>query len=258
MVGSCRTCDRCLAGLEQFCRKDYVRTYGGVGPDGDITAGGYSEQIVVDEHFVVRIPDGLPLTAAAPLMCAGITMYSPLRHWQAGPGKDVAIVGFGGLGHVGVQLSRALGARTTVLDLSLDKEKDGLRLGADAYRAVADASAFNELRESFDLIISTVGSGMDIGAYLGLLKLDGTLVQLAASPQPLSVPGAALRVARRSLAGTRIGGMAETQEALNFCAENGVTAEVEVIDADYLDEAFQRVLAGDVRFRFVIDIATLN
>jgi uncharacterized zinc-type alcohol dehydrogenase-like protein len=185
-------------------------------------------------------------------------MYSPLRHWNAGPEKHVAIVGFGGLGHVGVQLSRAMGAHTTVLDLSLDKASDGLRLGADEYHAVADPTAFKKLEDSFDLIVSTVPSSLDVAAYLGLLKLDGTLVQLGASAEPLSVPAGALRLARRSLAGTRIGGMAETQEAIDFCAEHGIVAEVEVIDAEYLDEAFERVLAGDVRFRFVIDLATLE
>jgi uncharacterized zinc-type alcohol dehydrogenase-like protein len=257
MVGSCGRCDRCAVHLEQFCREDYVRTYGGLDHDGSPTAGGYSERIVVEQNFVVAIPDVLPLESAAPLMCAGITMYSPLRHWQAGPGKHVAIVGFGGLGHVGVQLAKAMGAHTTVLDLSLDKEGDGLRLGADEYHAVAEASAFKRLEDSFDLIISTVPARLDMLAYLNTLKLDGTMVQLGASTEPLSVPAGALRAGRRSVAGTRIGGMAETQEAIDFCAQHGVTAEVEVIPADYLDRAYERVLAGDVRFRFVLDIATL-
>lgn len=258
MVDSCRTCDRCVVGLEQFCREGYVRTYGAIGRDGETTQGGYSTSIVVNEDFVVSIPDSLSLESAAPLMCAGITLYSPLRTWGAGPGKKVAIVGFGGLGHVGVQLSKAMGAHTSVLDLSDEKREDGLRLGADEYYATADPSALTALADSFDLIVSTVPANLDYTAYLRLLKLDGTLVQLGAATQPLSIPAAVLREARRSVAGTRIGGMPETQEAIDFCGEHGIGAEVEVISADELDTAYERVLAGDVRFRFVIDMSTLK
>jgi uncharacterized zinc-type alcohol dehydrogenase-like protein len=258
MVDSCRECDRCRAGLHQFCRQGYVGTYSALGRDGQPTQGGYSEKIVVDEDFVVSIPEALSLHSAAPLLCAGITMYSPLQHWNAGPGKRVAIVGFGGLGHVGVQISKAMGAHTSVLDLSEEKREDGLRLGADGYYATGDADTFKTLAESFDLIVSTVPANLDLGAYLSLLQLDGTMVYLGAPERPLTVPADPLRQRRRSIAGTRIGGMAETQEAIAFCAMHGIGARVEVIDADYIDEAFERVQAGDVRFRFVIDISTLS
>ena len=257
MVDSCRTCANCKVGLEQYCSGKRVLAYNSIGYDGQATQGGYSEKIVVDQAFVVRIPASIALDNAAPLLCAGITMYSPLRHWRAGPGKRVAIVGFGGLGHVGVQMARAFGAHTTVLELSLAKRDDALRLGADDYR-IADPETFAALASSFDLILSTVPVNVDLGAYLGLLALDGTLVNLAVPEQPLSIPAAALLANRRSIAGTRSGGIAETQEMLDFCAQHGIGAEVEVIDADRIDEAYGRLLAGDVRFRFVIDNSTFE
>ncbi len=194
---------------------------------------------------------------AAPLFCAGITLYSPLRHWNAGPGKRVAIIGFGGLGHVGVQISKALGAHTTVLDLSPAKRDDALRLGADEYRIASDAATFTDLANSFDLIISTVPANVDVDAYLGLLARDGTLVNLSIPQKPLSISAASLLANRRSIAGTRSGGLPETQEMIDFCAEHGIGAEVEVIDADQIDEAYERLLAGDVRYRFVIDVSTM-
>jgi alcohol dehydrogenase (NADP+) len=260
MVDSCRVCKSCLACLEQYCRQGHIRTYGASDRDGRPTLGGYSQKIVVDEAFAVGIPESLPLRNAAPLLCAGITTYSPLRHWKAGVGKRVAIVGFGGLGHVGVQLSHALGAHTTVLELSMGKRDDGLRLGADAYRATTDPHTFKELAESFDLIISTVPANLDLNAYLGLLALDGTMVivGVGVGGSPLNLPQFALLHNRRSVAGTLIGGMRETQEMIDFCAEHGIGAEVEVIDADQIDAAYDRVVAGDVRFCFVIDISTME
>lgn len=257
MVDSCRKCSNCRAGQEQHCRGGRIMTYNSTGRDGDPTYGGYSEKIVVDEAFAVRIPESIPLQAAAPLLCAGITTYSPLRRWSAGPGKQVAILGFGGLGHVGVQIAKALGARTTVLDLSLDKRDDGLRLGASDYRATTDPGTFTDLAESLDLIVSTVPGSIDPNAYLGLLALDGVLVTIGIAQKPLSIDPFSLIVNGRAVAGSRIGGLAETQEMLDFCGEHGIGAQVEVIDADRIDEAFDRVVAGDVRFRFVIDISTM-
>lgn len=256
MVDSCRECEDCHAGLEQYCA-GRVLTYGSIGRDGQRTYGGYSEKIVVDERFAVRIPASMALQNAAPLFCAGITLYSPLRHWKAGPGKRVAIVGFGGLGHVGVQISKALGAHTTMLDLSPAKRDDALRLGADEYRNASDAATFADLANSFDLIISTVPANVDVDAYLGLLARDGTLVNLSIPQKPLSISAASLLANRRSIAGTRSGGLPETQEMIDFCAEHGIGAEVEVIDADQIDEAYERLLAGDVRYRFVIDVSTM-
>lgn len=256
MVDSCRRCDHCQAGLEQYCSGKRVLTYNSLGFDGQPTYGGYSQQIVVDERFVVRIPSGIPLQNAAPLLCAGITLYSPLRHWRAGPGTRVAVIGLGGLGHMGVQMARALGCRVTVLDLDPAKRDDALRLGANDFH-LASPQAYQDLVRRFDLVISTVPARLDFEACLGLLDLDGTLVQLAAPKEPLAIPAAALLMNRRSVAGTRSGGLAETQEMLDFCAAHGIGAQVEVIHADAIDDAYRRLEAGDVRFRFVIDNQTL-
>lgn len=258
MVDSCRRCASCLAGLEQYCSGRRVLTYNSLDHNGETTYGGYSERIVVDENYVIRIPDGMPLSRAAPLFCAGITLYSPLRHWQAGPGKRVAIVGFGGLGHVGVQIAHALGAHTTVLDLSAEKREDALRMGADAYVVSSEPGAIAALAGSFDLIISTVPANVDIDAFLAMLAVDGTLVTLAIPEKPLTCSAASLLANRRSIAGTRSGGIAETQEMIDFCAAHGIGAEVEVIDADAIDAAYQRLERGDVRYRFVIDVATMG
>jgi uncharacterized zinc-type alcohol dehydrogenase-like protein len=257
-VDSCRECSSCLAGLEQYCTGGgMVGTYNGVGRDGQPTQGGYSGAIVVDESYVLRIPDGLPLDAAAPLLCAGITLYSPLRHWNAGPGKRVAVIGLGGLGHMGVKLGHAMGAEVTVLSQSLKKMEDGLRLGASHYYATSDRDTFKKLRNSFDLILNTVSVNLDLAAYLKLLDVDGTMVELGIPEHPMEVPAFALALMRRSLTGSNIGGIAETQEMLNFCAEHGVTPEIEVIQPDYVNEAYERVLASDVRYRFVIDTSGL-
>lgn len=257
MVDACRTCESCLAGLEQYCSGGRTLAYNSIGRDGQPTHGGYSEKIVVDEAFVVRVPEGIPLQNAAPLLCAGITMYSPLRHWKAGPGKRVGILGFGGLGHVGVQMAHAMGAHTTVFDLAPVKREDALRLGADDFRVSADVQALADLANSLDLIICTVPANIDLDAYLGLLGRDGTFVNLAVTQKPLAVSAVSLLTNRRSIAGTRSGGLLETQEMLDFCATHRIGALVEEIHADRIDEAYQRLLAGDVRFRFVIDNRTL-
>ena len=258
-VDSCRECAQCRAGEEQYCTNPgMVGTYNGVGRDGQPTQGGYSGAIVVDENYVLRIPDSLPLDAAAPLLCAGITLYSPLRHWNAGPGTRVAVVGLGGLGHMGVKLAHAMGATVTVLSQSLKKMEDGLRLGADEYYATSDPETFEKLAGSFDLILNTVSATLDLSDYLGLLKLDGTLVELGMPDQPMTVPAPALIFGRRRLAGSLIGGIAETQEMLDFCAEHDVRPEIEVIAPDYINNAYERMLASDVRYRFVIDTQSLR
>ncbi|MGW2820669.1 NAD(P)-dependent alcohol dehydrogenase [Streptomyces sp. NPDC001443] len=257
MVDSCRECDNCKAGLEQYCTNGATMTYNGVGRDGEPTYGGYSEKVVVDENYVVRIPDGLKLDEAAPLLCAGITLYSPLRHWNAGPGKKVAILGMGGLGHMGVKIAHALGAEVTVLSQSLRKQEDGLKLGADHYYATSDPKTFEELRGSFDLIVSTVSAPLDFGLYLSLLKSDGALVNVGAPEEPISLNLFSLIGGRKTLAGSSIGGIRETQEMLDFCAEHGFGAEIELVRADEINEAYERVLASDVRYRFVIDVATI-
>ncbi|RZS90926.1 putative zinc-type alcohol dehydrogenase-like protein [Motilibacter rhizosphaerae] len=257
MVDSCRECANCQQGLEQYCLNGNIGTYASTGRDGKPTAGGYSASIVVTEDFALKIPDALSLDVAAPLLCAGITLYSPLHHWGAGPGKEVAIVGLGGLGHMGVQIAAALGARVTVLSQSLKKQEDGLRLGASAYYATSDPDTFEALKGSFDLIVNTVSAPLPMDDYLGLLRTNGVMVQVGAPPEPVSVSLGSLMGGRRSLAGSGIGGIPETQEMLDFCAEHGLGAQVEVIPADRIPEAWDRVVASDVRYRFVIDAKTL-
>jgi uncharacterized zinc-type alcohol dehydrogenase-like protein len=257
MVNSCGQCSSCKAGLEQYCKRGATFTYNSVDKDGTPTLGGYSQAIVVDENFVLRIPDSLPLDKAAPLLCAGVTLFSPLRHWKAGPGTRLAIIGLGGLGHIGVKLAAAMGAEVSVLSQSLKKMEDGLRLGASNYYATADPDTFKKLRDSFDLILNTVSVNLNLNDYVSLLDVDGTLVELGIPEHPMEVGAFPLALARRSLSGSNIGGIAETQEMLDFCAEHDVTPEIEVIAADYINEAYERVLASDVRYRFVIDISTL-
>ena len=258
MVNSCRECASCRDGNEQYCLNGGVATYGSVDRDGTVTQGGYSTHVVVDRDFVVRVPESIDLAAAAPLLCAGITTYSPLRRWGAGPGKKVAIVGLGGLGHMAVKIAHAMGAEVTVLSQSLKKQEDGLRLGADHYYATSDPDTFEQLAGLFDLIINTVSAPIDVDAYLGLLGVDGTLVNVGAPPEPMSLNVFALIGRRRSYAGSMIGGIAETQEMLDFCAEHGIASEIELIPASQINEAYERVLASDVRYRFVIDTATLG
>jgi uncharacterized zinc-type alcohol dehydrogenase-like protein len=258
MVNSCGECANCRNGDEQYCLEGMVPTYAGTDRDGTTTQGGYSTHVVVDADFVLSVPEGIDSAAAAPLLCAGITTYSPLRRWGAGPGKKVAIVGLGGLGHMGVKLAHAMGAEVTVLSQSLKKQEDGLRLGADHYHATSDPDTFEQLAGQFDLIVNTVSAKIDVDAYLGLLAVDGTLVNVGAPPEPLSLNVFSLIGARRSYAGSMIGGIAETQEMLDFCAEQELGADIELISADRINDAYERVLASDVRYRFVIDTATLG
>ena len=258
MVDSCGECRYCQAGEEQFCVKGNIGTYAATGKDGQPTQGGYSTHIVVTQDFVLHIPDNLALDVAAPLLCAGVTTYSPLNRWGACPGKKVAVVGLGGLGHMGVQIAHAMGAEVTVLSQSLKKQEDGLRLGADHYYATSDPATFEKLAGSFDLVLNTVSARIDVDAYLSLLAVDGALVNVGAPPEPLSVNVFSLIMGRRSFAGSMIGGIRETQEMLDFCAEHQLGAEIEVIAADQINEAYERVLASDVRYRFVIDASTLS
>lgn len=259
LVDSCRSCEPCKKGLEQFCQSGMVGTYNAMERDGVTpTYGGYSKQIVVDEDFVLRIPDNLPLDGAAPLLCAGITTYSPLRHWNVGPGKNVAVVGLGGLGHMGVKIAHALGAHVTVLSQSTKKEQDAKRLGADAYYATSEKATFKTLYGRFDTILDTVSAQHDINQYLPLLKTDGTLVLVGAPPEPVAVSSFNLIFGRKSFSGSLIGGLPETQEMLDFCAKHSITSEIEVIPIDKVNEAYERMLKGDVRYRFVIDLASLN
>lgn len=257
MVNSCGECSSCAAGNEQYCLAGNTGTYGAVDRDGTITQGGYSTHVVVVEDFVVRIPEGIALDVAAPLLCAGITTYSPLRHWGAGPGTKVAVVGLGGLGHMAVKIAHALGADVTVLSQTLKKKDDALELGADHYYASSDPETFTKLAGSFDLIVNTVSAEIDINAYLQLLVVDGVLVNVGAPAEPLAVQVFSLIMARRTLAGSTIGSIRETQEMLDFCAEHNLGAEIEVISADQINEAYERVLSSDVRYRFVIDVATI-
>ncbi|MEJ8659373.1 MULTISPECIES: NAD(P)-dependent alcohol dehydrogenase [Streptomyces] len=257
MVDSCRECDNCKAGLQQYCTGGSVLTYNALDKNGEPTYGGYSTHIVVDEEFTLRIPDGLSLDVAAPLLCAGITTYSPLRHWNAGPGKKVAVVGLGGLGHMAVKLASSMGAEVTVLSQSLRKKDDGLRLGAENYYATSDEATFEALAGTFDLIINTVSAPLPLDRFLGLLRTDGAMVNVGAPEEPVSLNVFSLIGGRRTLAGSGIGGIPETQEMLDFCAEHGLGAEIELIRADQINEAYERVLRSDVRYRFVIDTATI-
>lgn len=257
MVDSCGECENCRKGEEQYCLNGMVPTYAGVDKYGEPTQGGYSTHIVVKEDFVVKIPDNIELDVAAPLLCAGITTYSPLKRWGTGPGKKVAIVGMGGLGHMAVQIAHAMGAEVTVLSQTLKKKEDGLKLGADHYYATSDPETFEKLAGTFDLILNTVSAKIDLNAYLSLLTLDGTLVNVGAPAEPLSLNVMSLIGQRRSFAGSLIGGIRETQEMLKFCAKHNVVPKIEVISADQIDEAYERVLASNVKYRFVIDTSTM-
>ncbi|MBS1856626.1 MAG: NAD(P)-dependent alcohol dehydrogenase [Acidobacteria bacterium] len=257
-VDSCRKCAQCAGGLEQYCSTGAVWTYNGRDYEGVPTMGGYSDNIVVDENYVLRLPEHLPLDACAPLLCAGITMYSPLRHWRAGKGMRVAIVGLGGLGHMGVKLAHAMGAETTVLSHSLRKQADGRRLGADEFYATSDPETFRKLQRRFDLIINTVSAGIDWNEYLGLLDVNGSMVMVGLPEHPVAVGAFPLVLGRRSLAGSTIGGIRETQEMLDFCGQHNIASDIEVIPIQMVNEAYERVLKSDVRYRFVIDLASLE
>ncbi|MFC5471209.1 NAD(P)-dependent alcohol dehydrogenase [Cohnella suwonensis] len=256
-VDSCGECDYCLCGEEQYCTKGVVLSYNSYDYDGQLTYGGYSQKIVVKEDFVVRIPDRLDLDVASPLLCAGITTYSPLKKWNAGPGRKVAIVGMGGLGHLAVQYAHAMGAEVTVLSQSMNKKNEAFELGADHYFATSDPATFTELANRFDLILNTVSANLDVDAYLSMLGVDGALVNVGAPTASDKYNVFSLLMKRRSIAGSLVGGIQETQEMLDFSAQHGIAPKIEVIRADQVNEAYERVLRSDVRYRFVIDISTL-
>ncbi|MCE1175383.1 MAG: NAD(P)-dependent alcohol dehydrogenase [Propionibacteriales bacterium] len=259
-VDSCGECASCRGGEEQFCQGPggTVMTYNSTGRDGLTTAGGYSTSITVEQDYVCRIPEAIDLASAAPLLCAGITMYAPLRRWGAGPGKRVAIVGMGGLGHMGVQIAAAMGAEVAVISQTRSKEADGLRLGASEYYATSEPDTWKSLRNSFDLIITTVSGALDPAVLLASLTVGGTLVDVGLPEHPVELNLRSLIGGRRNFAGSMIGGIAETQEMLDFCAEHGIGAEVEVISGEDINAAYDRVVASDVRYRFVIDTATFT
>jgi uncharacterized zinc-type alcohol dehydrogenase-like protein len=259
MVDSCRACPSCREGLEQYCESIPTFTYNL--PDkhiGGVTYGGYSRSIVVDEAFVLRLPAGLDPAGAAPLLCAGITTYSPLRHWNVGKGRKVGVVGLGGLGHMGVKFANALGARVVLFTTSAGKTADAARLGAHEVVISKDDAQMQKHAGSFDFILSTVSAEYNVGAYLDLLKRDGTLTQLGAPSKPLPVAIFSLLFKRRRLAGSGIGGIRETQEMLDFCADQGITADIEMIRMQQINEAYDRLLKGDVKYRFVIDMASVK
>ncbi|GFZ79147.1 putative formaldehyde dehydrogenase AdhA [Paenibacillus marchantiophytorum] len=256
-VDSCGECEYCLRGEEQHCSKGCVATYNSLDYEGNPTYGGYSQNIVVTERFVVHIPDRLELDVASPLLCAGITTYSPLKRWKTGPGKKIAILGMGGLGHVAIQFAHAMGAEVTVLSRAKDKENEALSFGADHYFSTIDLETFNTLASRFDLILNTVSAKIDVDSYLSLLRVDGTLINVGAPAEPSQYNVFSLIMSRRSIAGSLVGGLPETQEMLDFAAAHGIAPQIEVIRADQVDEAYERILQSDVRYRFVIDISTL-
>ncbi|HYX38401.1 MAG TPA: NAD(P)-dependent alcohol dehydrogenase [Oligoflexus sp.] len=257
-VDSCRECANCKRDLDQYCLEGNTLTYSSLERDkSSVTQGGYSNVIVVHENYVVRIPNALPLDKAAPLLCAGITLYSPLMHWKAGPGKKVAIMGLGGLGHMGVKIAAALQADVTVLSHSENKREDAMKLGAHHFVGTHYQKVFKDYANTFDLIINTVSADINMNDYFGLLKTDGTLVSVGAPEKPYAISPFPLLMQRRSYAGSAIGSIKETQEMLDFCAKHKITPEIEVITPHSVNEAYERVLKSDVRYRFVMDMARL-
>jgi len=257
-VDSCRTCAACREGLEQYCEAGMLLTYSGRDKDGRPTQGGYSTQIVVDEHYVLRIPSALSPAGAAPLLCAGITTYSPLRHWGVGKYHKLAVVGLGGLGHMAVKIGKALRTEVTVLSTSERKRKDAERLGAFDFALTSQPETFTRLQRHFDFILDTVSAPHNYNAYLNLLKTDGTMILVGAPDKPTPLEPFPLILHRRRIAGSVIGGIRETQEMLDFCATHNIESDIEVIPIQQVNEAYERVLKGDVRFRFVIDLASLK
>ncbi len=260
MVDSCRECQYCKEGLEQYCEPGMTGTYNA--PDvhlpGNPTFGGYSERIVVDENFVLRIPENLDLAAAAPLLCAGITTYSPLNHWNVGPGKKIGVVGIGGLGHMAVKIAKAMGAHVVAFTTSESKFSEAKRLGADEVVLSKDGAQMAAYRGKLDFILDAVAAEHDVNAYLSLLRVDGSLALVGVPEQPLPVAAFSLVSGRKSFSGSMIGGIAETQEMLDFCGKHNITADIEMIDMQNINEAYERMLKGDVKYRFVIDMATLK
>jgi uncharacterized zinc-type alcohol dehydrogenase-like protein len=253
-VDSCRECSSCKAGLEQYCLQGMTGTYNNYERDGKTLAqGGYSDSFVVDQDYAVTIPKNLDMAGVAPLLCAGITLYSPLKNWGAGPGKKVGVIGLGGLGHMGLKFSAALGAHTTVFSHSPNKESDARKMGADDFVVTSNPKDLAKLDKSFDLILNTVSADMNLTPYLQLLKLDGTLVLIGLPMNPYVVNTPALLTQRRSISGSMIGGIKETQEMLNFCGQHNIVSDVEVVDPEYINQAYERTVASDVKYRFVID-----
>ena len=257
-IDSCRTCSNCTAGLQQYCSKGMIGTYNAMEADGKTVAmGGYSDFFVINEDYALKIPANLDLRGVAPLLCAGITLYSPIKHWKTSPGMQVAVMGLGGLGHMGVKFAVAMGAEVTVLSHSPSKEADALAMGAHAFIATNNPDNFKPIQKKFDLILNTISAEIVIDDYLKLLKLDGTLVVVGIPAQPYKINVRNLLSGRRSIAGTMIGGLPEIQEMLDFCGEHNILSDVEVIDANYINEAYVRTVASDVKYRFVIDAATI-
>ncbi|MBX7146330.1 MAG: NAD(P)-dependent alcohol dehydrogenase [Alphaproteobacteria bacterium] len=258
-VDSCRVCSSCQNHLEQYCLNGMSATYNSVERDGKTkTQGGYSDHIVVDENYVLRIPQNLSLDAAAPLLCAGITLYSPLMHWKASKGKKIAIIGLGGLGHMGVKLAHALEAEVTVLSHSTKKENDAKKLGADYFYSTQNPETFKKLQGYFDLIINTVSAVLDWNQYLSLVKIDGHMVVVGAPDAPVPIMAFSLVAGRKTLAGSMIGGIKETQEMLDFCGKHNIVSDIELIPIQQVNQAYERILKSDVRYRFVIDMASLK
>jgi len=256
-VDSCRTCSSCKQGLQQYCVEGMTGTYNGLERDGKTVAlGGYSNNFVINQDYAVHIPDNLALEGVAPLLCAGITLYSPIKHWNVGPGMKVAVMGLGGLGHMGVKFAVAMGAEVTVLSHSPTKKADALAMGAHHFVSTKDRESLTSLAKTFDLILNTVSAELEIGDYLNLLKLDGTLVVIGLPGKPYQVHVGTLLNGRRSIAGSMIGGIAEMQEMLDYCGEKSIVSDVEVIQASYINEAYKRTVDSDVKYRFVIDAAT--
>jgi uncharacterized zinc-type alcohol dehydrogenase-like protein len=256
-VDTCRSCECCKKDLDSYCNKK-VLTYNSKFPDGTLTYGGYSDIIVVDENYVLRLPKNLPLDATAPLLCAGITMFSPLKHWNAGPGKKVAIMGLGGLGHIAVKIARAMGAEVTVLSQSMKKKDDAIKLGAHHYYATSEAATFEALKGKFDLILNTVSVDLDANLYMNLLAVDGSFVFLGVpEKQDVNLKVGALVFMRKTVSGSLIGGIKETQEMLDFCGKHNIVCDIELIPIQKVNEAYDRVVKSDVRYRFVIDMKTL-
>ncbi len=256
-IDSCGTCENCLSGAQQYCLDGMTGTYNGYERDGTTVAmGGYSNNFVIDQNYALKVPASLEMSGVAPLLCAGITLYSPLRHWKAGVGSKVGVIGLGGLGHMGVKFAAAMGAEVTVFSHTASKEADAKRMGASHFVVTKDPKAFEGLTESFDLILNTVSADLEINLYLDLLKLNGTLVVIGLPGKPYEVSAFNLLRLRRSLAGSMIGGLPEIQEMLDFCAEHAIVSDVEVIRADYINQAYDRTVASDVKYRFVIDAST--
>ena len=257
-VDSCRKCDSCKAGLEQYCVEGMTGTYNGYERDGKTVAqGGYASAIVVNEDYVLHLPENLEMAGIAPLLCAGITLYSPLKHWGAGPGKKVGIIGLGGLGHMGVKFAHALGAEVTVLSHSANKEADAKNMGADHFILTKDEAVFEKYKNHFDLLINSVSAPMDLNKYANMLKLNGSLVMVGLSGEPYPIDAFTMLNQRRRIAGSMIGGMKQTQEMLDFAGKHNIVSDVEIIKADEINKAYDRVVNSDVKYRFVIDAKTI-